>query len=207
MPVTVQHGFTFLPDPQDGSLYILGDGNLKKLPFTIPQLVQASPCKSTDGVLYAGKNLCLSTSPFCIPVFLKLWHWQPTFNIPANDFSVAMLCSWHTVWCTFLWATAMKYFYNFLRKQERCMVRNKSTDWQSSWRPCPRRQQKEYVRPVTKRPFSLAELNIRSTILFLEFLGVYSWFGCIKTNTRRGPGWLTRVQLDLKNVNHLFCWT
>ena len=45
----------FLPDPKDGSLYVFGDV-LKKLPFTIPELVTASPCKSTDGVLYTGNT-------------------------------------------------------------------------------------------------------------------------------------------------------
>ena len=30
---------------------------LKKLPFTIPELVAASPCKSTDGILYTGKKV------------------------------------------------------------------------------------------------------------------------------------------------------
>ncbi|VDK44661.1 unnamed protein product [Anisakis simplex] len=55
-PITIQHGFTFLPDPQDGSLYMLRDGQLKKLPFSIPQLVSASPCRSNDGVLYAGSK-------------------------------------------------------------------------------------------------------------------------------------------------------
>uniref|UniRef100_A0A8C8A871 non-specific serine/threonine protein kinase n=1 Tax=Otus sunia TaxID=257818 RepID=A0A8C8A871_9STRI len=47
----------FLPDPNDGSLYILGGKNkegLMKLPFTIPELVQSSPCRSSDGVLYTG---------------------------------------------------------------------------------------------------------------------------------------------------------
>ncbi|ETE68960.1 Serine/threonine-protein kinase/endoribonuclease IRE1, partial [Ophiophagus hannah] len=45
----------FLPDPNDGSLYTLGGKNnegLTKLPFTIPELVQASPCRSSDGILY-----------------------------------------------------------------------------------------------------------------------------------------------------------
>ncbi|KAL4648007.1 serine/threonine-protein kinase/endoribonuclease IRE1 [Arapaima gigas] len=45
----------FLPDPNDGSLYALGGKNSKgltKLPFTIPELVQASPCRSSDGILY-----------------------------------------------------------------------------------------------------------------------------------------------------------
>uniref|UniRef100_A0A8D2MQP3 Serine/threonine-protein kinase/endoribonuclease IRE1 n=1 Tax=Zonotrichia albicollis TaxID=44394 RepID=A0A8D2MQP3_ZONAL len=49
----------FLPDPNDGSLYILGGKNkegLMKLPFTIPELVQSSPCRGSDGVLYTGKK-------------------------------------------------------------------------------------------------------------------------------------------------------
>ncbi|KFW84538.1 Serine/threonine-protein kinase/endoribonuclease IRE1, partial [Manacus vitellinus] len=48
-----------LPNPNDGSLYILGGKNkegLMKLPFTIPELVQSSPCRSSDGVLYTGKK-------------------------------------------------------------------------------------------------------------------------------------------------------
>lgn len=47
----------YLPDPRDGSLYQLGDmGNLKKLPYTIPQLVASAPCRSSDGILYSGKK-------------------------------------------------------------------------------------------------------------------------------------------------------
>ncbi|KAL7989623.1 hypothetical protein Chor_012289, partial [Crotalus horridus] len=49
----------FLPDPNDGSLYTLGGKNnegLTKLPFTIPELVQASPCRSSDGILYMGND-------------------------------------------------------------------------------------------------------------------------------------------------------
>lgn len=51
----------YLPDPVSGSIYKLhtdGDnGNeLKKLPYTIPQLVNRSPCKSSDGILYSGKK-------------------------------------------------------------------------------------------------------------------------------------------------------
>ncbi|TRY96685.1 hypothetical protein DNTS_035016, partial [Danionella cerebrum] len=53
----------FLPDPHDGSLYSLGGANsegLMKLPFTIPELVQASPCRSSDGVLYTAASVfCL----------------------------------------------------------------------------------------------------------------------------------------------------
>lgn len=47
----------FLPDPKDGSLYMLRSSDreaLKKLPFTIPQLVASSPCRSSDGILYTG---------------------------------------------------------------------------------------------------------------------------------------------------------
>ncbi|XP_078736738.1 LOW QUALITY PROTEIN: serine/threonine-protein kinase/endoribonuclease IRE1 [Lampetra fluviatilis] len=50
----------FLPDPSDGSLYTLGGKHgegLAKLPFTIPELVQASPCRSSDGVLYTGRKV------------------------------------------------------------------------------------------------------------------------------------------------------
>lgn len=49
-----------LPDPKDGSLYLLGGtdkaDSLKKLPFTIPELVASSPCRSSDGILYTGKK-------------------------------------------------------------------------------------------------------------------------------------------------------
>lgn len=49
----------FLPDPKDGSLYMMASGIevLQKLPFTIPQLVASSPCRSSDGILYTGKKL------------------------------------------------------------------------------------------------------------------------------------------------------
>ncbi|XP_045598023.2 serine/threonine-protein kinase/endoribonuclease IRE1 isoform X2 [Procambarus clarkii] len=50
----------FFPNPQDGSLYryTLGRNRepLKKLPFTIPQLVANSPCRSSDGIFYLGKK-------------------------------------------------------------------------------------------------------------------------------------------------------
>ncbi|KAJ9574851.1 hypothetical protein L9F63_007976, partial [Diploptera punctata] len=49
-----------LQDPKDGSLYVLGSSGreaLKKLPFTIPQLVASSPCRSSDGILYTGKKM------------------------------------------------------------------------------------------------------------------------------------------------------
>ncbi|XP_011300602.1 serine/threonine-protein kinase/endoribonuclease IRE1 [Fopius arisanus] len=49
----------FLPDPKDGSLYLYGVefDVLKKLPFTIPQLVANSPCRSSDGILYTGRKI------------------------------------------------------------------------------------------------------------------------------------------------------
>ncbi|XP_068087142.1 serine/threonine-protein kinase/endoribonuclease IRE1 [Anabrus simplex] len=62
VPVDTKKAITplFLPDPRDGSLYVLGDLDqdaLKKLPFTIPQLVASSPCRSSDGILYTGKKM------------------------------------------------------------------------------------------------------------------------------------------------------
>lgn len=63
--VKVPHDITqtmvpmFLPDPKDGSLYLYGAefDVLKKLPFTIPQLVASSPCRSSDGILYTGRKI------------------------------------------------------------------------------------------------------------------------------------------------------
>lgn len=55
-PSTVTQGFTFLPNPQDGSLYSLKEGVLRKLPFSIPQVVGASPVRGNDGVYYAGSK-------------------------------------------------------------------------------------------------------------------------------------------------------
>ncbi|VDM57650.1 unnamed protein product [Angiostrongylus costaricensis] len=56
-PTVVKQGFTFLPNPRDGSLYTLKEGILKRLPLSIPALVHASPLRSSDGVLYAGQRL------------------------------------------------------------------------------------------------------------------------------------------------------
>ncbi|KAH3862427.1 hypothetical protein DPMN_025419 [Dreissena polymorpha] len=58
--------FSFLPDPKDGSLYAFSDGRdgIKKLPFTIPELVTASPCKSAEGILYSGMTLKVKASSF-----------------------------------------------------------------------------------------------------------------------------------------------
>lgn len=46
----------YLPDPRDGSIYHINQGDVKKLPFTIPQLVANAPCRSSDGILYSGKK-------------------------------------------------------------------------------------------------------------------------------------------------------
>lgn len=51
----------YLPDPVSGSIYKLhtdadNRNELKKLPYTIPELVSKSPCKSSDGILYSGKK-------------------------------------------------------------------------------------------------------------------------------------------------------
>jgi len=50
----------FLPDPKDGALYMMGgslEDPLQKLPFTIPQLVAASPSRTSDGILYSGRKV------------------------------------------------------------------------------------------------------------------------------------------------------
>ncbi|CAK9817696.1 Serine/threonine-protein kinase/endoribonuclease ire-1 [Anthophora quadrimaculata] len=61
VPVDLARASTpmFLPDPKDGSLYVFGTETeaLKKLPFTIPQLVANSPCRSSDGILYTGRKI------------------------------------------------------------------------------------------------------------------------------------------------------
>jgi serine/threonine-protein kinase/endoribonuclease IRE1 len=63
----VKHQHLFLPDPKDGSLYMLHGVSqdssdqlkdaLTKMPFTISQLVSASPCRSSDGLLYTGNKI------------------------------------------------------------------------------------------------------------------------------------------------------
>ncbi|KAK6170116.1 hypothetical protein SNE40_018589 [Patella caerulea] len=56
VPLDFSTGPNFLPDPKDGSLYAISVDfeGIKKMPFTIPELVTASPCKSTEGILYTG---------------------------------------------------------------------------------------------------------------------------------------------------------
>lgn len=49
----------------------------QKLPFTIPELVQASPCRSSDGILYTGERLILIHSF----VIINLKFHSPNFTI------------------------------------------------------------------------------------------------------------------------------
>lgn len=125
----------FLPDPNDGSLYVLGGkhkeglmvrkamcvchvwlcvifdfviyqlSHLQKLPFTIPELVQSAPCRSSDGMLYTGECVCVWTrtcfTTMCLtllsetdsePSIQSIWHTSvPLANI------LFCLC----VWCLF----------------------------------------------------------------------------------------------------------
>ncbi|CAG0913576.1 unnamed protein product [Notodromas monacha] len=51
-----------LPNPKDGSLYVINNSPdakepIRKLQFTIPELVSASPTRSSDGILYMGKKV------------------------------------------------------------------------------------------------------------------------------------------------------
>ncbi|KAL7075973.1 hypothetical protein ACQ4LE_004797, partial [Meloidogyne hapla] len=64
-PKNVQRGFTFIPDPRDGQLYLVIEGRITKLPFTIPHLVRVSPCRSSEGIFYAGskKDVWISVNP------------------------------------------------------------------------------------------------------------------------------------------------
>ncbi|XP_072167602.1 serine/threonine-protein kinase/endoribonuclease IRE1-like [Diadema setosum] len=51
-------GITFIPDPTDGTLYLLGPGadGIKKLPLTIPSIVSSSPFRGSDNMLYTGRK-------------------------------------------------------------------------------------------------------------------------------------------------------
>nr|KAI8766493.1 serine/threonine-protein kinase/endoribonuclease ire-1-like [Biomphalaria glabrata] len=58
VPLDFSSGPSFLPDPRDGSLYAISANRepIKKLPFTIPELVTAAPCKSSEGIFYTGSK-------------------------------------------------------------------------------------------------------------------------------------------------------
>lgn len=56
----------YLPDPKDGSLYWVNPRTgIVKQPYTIPELVAASPCKSSEGILYTGtkRDVWLAIDP------------------------------------------------------------------------------------------------------------------------------------------------
>ena len=56
MPADKTTRLNFFPNPKDGSLYFYSKikENVERLPLTIPELVQISPTKSTDGLLYTA---------------------------------------------------------------------------------------------------------------------------------------------------------
>ena len=82
----------FLPDPKDGSLYAfnngMGENSIKKLPFTIPELVTASPCKSSDGILYTGRPFCVQVclSPYMYAIFYTVM----AFSVQKGSFYIAL---------------------------------------------------------------------------------------------------------------------
>ena len=56
-------------------------GALKRMPWTIPELVKNSPCKSSDGILYTGRKVLLISrnfepQPFFSCVLAKLVYLQ-----------------------------------------------------------------------------------------------------------------------------------
>lgn len=67
VPLDFAAGPSFLPDPKDGSLYTISSNHepIKKLPFTIPELVTAAPCKSSEGIFYTGskKDVWIAIDP------------------------------------------------------------------------------------------------------------------------------------------------
>ena len=73
---------------------------LKKLPFTIPELVAASPCKSTDGILYTGKKV---DTWFSVDRY--------TGNFPSK-FWIHIKISWRFAICWVLF-----FFGRFFRKK------------------------------------------------------------------------------------------
>ncbi|KAI6242866.1 Serine/threonine-protein kinase/endoribonuclease ire-1 [Aphelenchoides fujianensis] len=61
----LQADFSYIPNPRNGHLYVISEQQLKRLPFTIPELVTVSPCKSSDGILYSGekKDVWIAINP------------------------------------------------------------------------------------------------------------------------------------------------
>uniref|UniRef100_A0A8D8UKA2 non-specific serine/threonine protein kinase n=1 Tax=Cacopsylla melanoneura TaxID=428564 RepID=A0A8D8UKA2_9HEMI len=73
-----------LPDPKDGSLYLFADqrNSLKKLPFSIQQLVASSPCRSTDGIMYTGRKV---DSWFLLDYMTGERQAMVSFNVSDED--------------------------------------------------------------------------------------------------------------------------
>nr|XP_027804520.2 serine/threonine-protein kinase/endoribonuclease IRE2 [Marmota flaviventris] len=105
----------FLSDPADGSLYILGtqrQQGLMKLPFTIPELVHASPCRSSDGVFYTGRKqdawfivnpesgetqMTLTTDSLSTP---HLYIGRTQYTVTMHDPRAPAL-RWNTTYCRY----------------------------------------------------------------------------------------------------------
>ena len=65
----------FLPNPKDGSLYSFGVGGLRKLRYTIPELVSSSPYRSSDGALYTGNTYLFTIFASCYFAFDNRYCW------------------------------------------------------------------------------------------------------------------------------------
>lgn len=99
MPLNAEHALVpmFLPDPRDGSLYLLDNSRqpLKKLPFTIPQLVASSPCRSSDGILYTG-TLRFLFFKFCFERLLLGKKKDAWFKLDPSTGSKQQIVGWDT---------------------------------------------------------------------------------------------------------------
>lgn len=72
----------FLPDPKTGSLYMMGKQNsLRKLPFTIPQLVAMAPCRNSEGLMYTGKKV---RCKWGVVILSKIVNYAFAYTILAN---------------------------------------------------------------------------------------------------------------------------
>lgn len=65
----------------------------QKLPFTIPELVQASPCRSSDGVLYMGKaNSQIEIIIFCLLIQHIHKHTFNTYSVVSLSMTSCSPC-------------------------------------------------------------------------------------------------------------------
>lgn len=56
VPQDFQKDQKFFPDPIDGSLYVVNRGSMEKLVHTIPEMVNNSPMRTRNGLMYTGKK-------------------------------------------------------------------------------------------------------------------------------------------------------